>query len=132
MSTQKLELPKMTHTFSINAKGKESQVHYIGDFTYVRPNLFKKIEISKMETRLSGDLKNLPDETKIVNGMIAQLFYCLTTYPDWWKDSNFGQNLYDLEILEAIWMECNNFEQEFHKKVYGDKSDKELKVEEIK
>lgn len=118
---EKLQLPLMQHTFNISVKGSETSKIFEGSFTYVRPNLHKRAEISKMRTRLSGDLKNLPYDVQLFNEMCATLFYCLQEKPQWWSDSNEGRDLYDINVVEEIYKECQDFEQEWLSKVLGDR-----------
>lgn len=123
MSVERVQLPSMEHTFNISIKGDDTGKHYDGDFTYVRPNLQKKTEISKMKVRLNGDLKTLPIEFQIFNEMSATLFHCLVKFPEWWAESNYGRDLYDVNVIEEIYKECMKFEDEWSKKVWGDKEE---------
>jgi len=120
---EKLSLPSMEHNFHILSKGNETGRHYEGEFTYHRPNLHQKAEITKMATRLDGDLKNLPLEVHIFNEMCAVLSLCVVKAPEWWYDSNSGRDLYDMNVLEEVYKECMVFEQEWIKKVWGNKNE---------
>lgn len=122
------QLPKMDHTFTISVKGKESQQVYEGTFTYVRPNLGKKVEISKMEAKLREDLFTLPTDVNAFVEIIAKLRFTLqdtkeSPLPTWWKNSNYGLNLYDLNVVVAIDNEVEKFEKEWDEKVYGKKEE---------
>ena len=130
MSTEKIELPNMNHEFRLSVRGRETGKLYEGEFIYTRPNLFKKAQIDKMKTRLNGDLKNLPFETQVFHQMVATLYNCLTKCPEWWKDCNYGQDLYDVEVIEEVWREVMTFEDTWNKKVYGPIEDKDIRISE--
>ncbi len=115
------KLPSMEKTFYISVRGKETGRMYEGEFTYVRPNLHKKAEIAKMNVRLNGDLKNLPLDVHVFNNMSSTLYHCVTNAPKWWEESNFGRDLYDVEVIEAIWKETEKFEDEWYEQVFGEK-----------
>lgn len=121
MSIEQAKLPSMEHTFSVSLDGDETKKHYEGTFTYRRPNLLKRAEISKMCTRLSGDLQNLPLATRLFNEMCAVLFYCLDEAPNWWEGSNNGRDLYDINVLQNVYNQCMEFEETWSKKVWGEK-----------
>lgn len=118
------KLPSMSHTFHVNVQGKETKRIYEGQFTYLRPNLGTQCEIEKMEVRLNGDLKNISAGLSRFNSMCAHLFYTLTDSPDWWKESANGRNLYDVNVVEAIYEETAKFEKDWQTKVWGEDKEK--------
>jgi len=124
MSVEVLKLPPMSHTFNISVKCKETGKIYEGTFTYERPNLGQKAEIAKHRIRLSGDLKTLDYDVQVFNEMVAWLKYTIKTAPTWWIETNYGQDLYDISILEEVYKACMAFEKEWYIAVYGDPSDK--------
>lgn len=119
MSNERFQLPSMTHVFHVSVKGAETGRLYEGDFTYVRPNLNKRVEISKMRTRLNGDLKNLPLDVSIFNDMCSTLNFCISDAPSWWYDSNNGRELYDINAIETVYEETMKFEESWKEKVLG-------------
>lgn len=123
MQTKKLKLPSMTHVFNINVTGVETGRHYDGQFTYIRPNLNQKSEIEKMNVRLNGDLKNISPALNSFNEMSSILYFTIIDAPDWWNDSNNGRNLYDINVIEAIYGEIVKYEDDWKNKVWGDKKE---------
>ncbi len=123
-----LSLPSMEHTFNISVKGKETGKNFSGDFTYVRPTLGKRADIAKMAARLNGDLSSLSPDVKAFNDMLATLFHCIIKSPDWWTESGFGRELYDVNIIESVWLATQNFEQTWNDQVFKE-PEKEMKTE---
>lgn len=121
-------LPSMEHTFSIDVKGSETNQPYIGEFTYKRPNLRKKSDIAKEKSRLNADLKNLDEDTSFLHGILATLKHTLINAPKWWIDSDLGFELYDVNVILAIYKECQDFENKWFSEVWSE----EVKKEETK
>ncbi len=123
MSSEKIGLPSMEYTFSISVQGDETKRYYDGQFTYKRPTLHEKAEIAKMKTRLNGDLKTLSLDVQMFNEMSSTLFYCIKDAPDWWATTNNGRDLYDLNVIQEIFTKSMDFEDEWSKKVWGEKKE---------
>lgn len=131
MTIEVLNLPSMEHTFNVSIKCKETGKIYEGTFTYCRPNLRLKAEIAKHRIRLNGDLKTLDFDVILLNDMVSWLYSTIQKAPTWWTETNYGQDLYDISVLEEIYKACMDFEKEWYKTVYGDDSVKDdKKVEE--
>jgi hypothetical protein len=113
------KLPNMEHKFNIQVTGEESKVTFVGDFVFKRPTLRERAMIDVMRARLGGDLLTVDPETRAFNDAIAFLRFTLKEYPDWWKDSDFGHNLYDGNVILAVHENCMKFEAEWREKVYG-------------
>ena len=45
--------------------------------------------------------------------MLSWLRFGLIEYPDWWKDSNYGLELYDVNIISEIYNKCMKFEDDW-------------------
>ena len=112
-------LPPMEHTFTIKTEGSETGKIFEGTFTYKRPNLRTQSEIAKMKARLNEDLKNLDEDTAFLHGILSKLRHTLTNSPDWWKEEDFGYELYDVNVILDIYTECEKFEREWIEKVWG-------------
>jgi len=117
-------LPSMECEFEIDVQGSETDQNFKGIFKYKRLTLGKRMEAAKMKCKLSEDLKTLPDDVLMYNEMVSELRYGIIEYPDWWKNSNFGLDLYDVNIITALYKEIQNFENEWEEKVYKNKEEK--------
>ncbi len=125
-------LPPNVHTFVISVIGEETKKPYDGTFEYKRPTLGTKTAIGRLRCQLNGDLKNLDAGTERFNDIYATLFHCLVQSPDWWAQSGFGRDLYDQNVVEAIYLECVKYENDFYQKVYGEKVTEKEVVDDTK
>lgn len=114
------KLPSMEHTFTLNVIGSETKQAFDGTFTYKRPTLGKRLEANKMEARLREEKITLDGNVNRYVEMISYLRFGLIAYPDWWKNSNFGLDLYDINIIIELYNECDKFEAEWDKQVKGE------------
>ena len=118
-------LPSMEHSFTIDIKGSETGQQYDGTFTYKRPNLRVKSEISKTAARLDGGMTNLDDDTKFLHSILATLKHTLIKSPEWWEKADYGFELYDLNVIFDIYKCCSDFEKDWFNRVWESKdSDK--------
>lgn len=115
----KYTLPKMNHNFDINVNGKETGVTFVGNFRYKRPSLGDRSRIEVMLRRLSGDLFTIDQNIQLFNEAVSHLKYTLEEFPDWWKESNFGLDLYDSNVVIEIYNECMSYEENFLKKLHS-------------
>jgi len=113
------KMPVMNFRFDINMNGAETKVAFIGSFTYKRPTIQIKAHIGAMHTRLNGDLMNIPDDVSYTNLKLATLKFTLTEFPEWWEDAGYGADLYDQDVLDAVYQKCMDWELAFQKKVYS-------------
>lgn len=119
----------MSHTFTISVKGNETKKIYDGTFTYERLTLGGRLKVNKMEAKLREDLSSLDDDVRIYVEMISFLRYGLTSYPKFWEDSNYGLELFDVNVITTVWKETQNFEEKWDKQVNSPEDHKEAKVE---
>lgn len=108
-------LPPQEHTFTIQVTGIRSGQTFEGSFTYARPTLGTNIQIGKTKAFITGGLPVDPDTDAVVE-MLSTLRHTLVNYPDWWKDSEFGSKMQDLNVLFEIMSHCNKFENDRDKK----------------
>lgn len=113
-------LPSMEHTFTISIKGAETSQVFDGTFTYKRPTIKTKADISKTAARLDEDLKNLDEDTKFLHYVIANLKHTLIKHPQWWQDSDYGYQLYDMNVVLEVYKECRKFEDSWFEKVWSE------------
>jgi hypothetical protein len=125
------KLPSMDYKFSIQVKGSESQLMWTGDFMYRRPTLGERGKIDALRCKLNNDLTTIDPEIDILHSALAHLRYTLRESPDWWKNSDYGSNLYDTNVVIEIYNKILEFEKDWKKKILsGDSKDVESKDEE--
>jgi len=112
-----IDLPVMEHTFEINKKGKNAQKVYTGSFTYKRLSIGDQSKAGILKTKLNGDLINVDQDVNHLHDMLSWLRYGLIEYPEWWRDCNFGNDLFDVDIIEDIYRQVFKFETEWVKKI---------------
>jgi len=114
-------LPQMSHTWTFeDLKGSETgTIHPSSTFTYERLTLGGRLKVNKMEAKLREELTTLDNDVNLYVEMIALLRYGLTEYPDWWKETNFGLEIYDINVITNLYLEVQKFENEWDKKVGG-------------
>jgi len=125
-------LPPMEHTFHIDIKGSNTGQKWDGNFTYKRPNLRAQSEIAKTAARLNEDLKNIDESMAFLHNVLASLRHSIVESPEWWKQSDYGFELYDTNVVLDIYKACQEFEDEWFAKVWGDEDKKEDKKKEDK
>ena len=57
--------------------------------------------------------------TRNLHHMIAYLKFVLLEHPAWWKDSDFGYELFDMNIIELIYEKSVELEDEWVKAAWG-------------
>jgi len=110
-------LPVMEHTFEVNLKGKMTGQIFKGPFTYKRLDIGSQGKAAVLKTRLNGDLSNIDAETDLLHEMISWLRYGLIEFPDWWRDTGYGTELYDINIIEHLYKEVTKFEKNWVEKI---------------
>jgi hypothetical protein len=113
------KLPSMEHSFEIQTKGQETGINWVGKFKYCRPTLGARSKIDVLQKKLNGDMTTIDEETRLFNEAISHLRYTLVDYPDWWKDSGLGVDLFDGNVVGEIYNKCMDFEMEWQKKVFS-------------
>ena len=120
---KKYALPNMEHEFSIQVKGNESQLNWVGDFKYRRPSIASRGQIDVMRAKLNRDLVSIDPETNLTHTALAHLRFTLIDSPEWWKDSDYGGDLYDNNVIIEIYDKCIDFEKAWSEKVHGGESE---------
>lgn len=121
---KKYSLPNMEFTFNVQVTGDETKIPWVGDFTYRRPNLKERAMIDVMWKKMNGDLSTLDADTYAYNEAIAYLRFTLKEFPDWWKEADYGGNLYDANVVLAIYAKALEFEQKWREKTFGGDAEK--------
>lgn len=117
-------LPSMEYSFNVDLEGSDTKQRWSGNFVYKRPNLRVKSQISRMTARLNEDLANLDEDTVFLHRVLAALRHNLIESPQWWKDNDYGFELYDLNIILEIYRVTQKFENDYFEKVWGNQEEK--------
>lgn len=93
-----------TVDFSIDVKGELSGTDYKGFFSCL-PRLSHRLTLEKdrkYREILGNDPGNASDSSKMLAIYLADFSVRLTKYPDWFRDSNFGADLEDWDVINTI------------------------------
>jgi hypothetical protein len=113
----------MEHTFNIKIEGSNTRREFTGTFTYKRPNIRIQSDIAKTTAKLNEDLRNLDEDTKFLHSVLAKLRHTLTDTPEWWQKSDYGYELFDINVVLGIYKSCQEFETEWFNKVWAEKDE---------
>lgn len=119
-SDLKKSLPEMEHEFSIsNLEGSLTKNTYSGNFTCKITNIKTQAQIKKLKAKLDEGLTGLDFGVQKIHEMISYLRYTIIDSPKWWKDSDYGYELYDSNIVETLYNEVLKFEESWMEEVWG-------------
>ena len=118
-------LPKVNPLFSLeDVKGDLSGHIYSGDFECKISNLRIQGQIDKYFKFLNGGMDaTLDRQTLKLHKMSAYCKFALTVYPEWFLHSDFGLDLYDLNVLEAVYDKILEKEEEWLTGIWGNKEE---------
>jgi len=117
------DLPPMETELSLEVTGILTKTVYRGTFRYRIPNISRNSQIAIMESRLNSGVE-LDPTTKLLHYMLAYLRYTIDEQEasKWWISSNFGADLYDVNVVTELYQKCFNFEREWNTKVHGEQA----------
>lgn len=98
-----MDIPKNERTFQFKKTGDLYGKIYEGAFTVkcILTILDKRmLEIEK--SRLKLDIKNPSPDLVAWATILANLRVRIIKSPDWWKESNYGDNIEDEEIVTSL------------------------------
>lgn len=128
-------LPEQTKTFQIDVIGEVTKQRYDVEFTCKIANLRDQANISKYKAKLNAGMDEFLDiGTRALHNIISHLRFKLIAMPKFWIDSDYGYDLLDANVIEAVYAEVDKFENEWMKKVWGEEvlesSPEEVKINE--
>ncbi len=111
-------IPDKDLDFSIDIQGNLTKENYVGDFKFRIPNLRTRTQIAKIKTLMSGGLE-LDPSTRDQHQMLAYLKATITSSPVWFTQSDSGYDLYDMNVVEAIYEKILELEETWLEKIWG-------------
>jgi hypothetical protein len=115
-------LPSMEFEFDFDSIGEETHQKYLGKFKYRRLNIKNRTEQIKMKVKLDESLQ-IDDELYMLFEMVSWLRFGFVSYPDWWKENDYGLELYDINIITELYKKVNEFENNWSKQLLEKKKD---------
>lgn len=119
------DIPPTQHTFQLDVVGKVTKKRFLGDFTCHVPNVKEQCLIEKHEAFLNGEMvEKLSAGVRKTHQMIAYLRYTLDVNkcPNFWRESDLGYELRDLNVIQKIYNEVLDFEERWIKEIWGDET----------
>lgn len=117
----KTELPSMTHDFDIDVIGDITAKRYLGTFTCKIMNQKETALVAKHKALLNGpQADGLDPVTLLLHHRIAYLRFALKSpYPKFWLNSDLGYELFDVNVIDAIFSKVLEWEEVWMIKVWG-------------
>lgn len=118
-------LPEINPHFEIkNVKGELTGHVYEGRFESKIPSLRIQGQIDKYIKFLNGGMDATLDiQTLNLHRMTAYCKFTLVECDEWFTDSDYGLDLYDVNILETVYAKILEKEEEWLKGIWGDKEE---------
>ena len=125
------DIPSLEHSFQFESIGKLTKTRFIGDFTCRIPRIKEQCLIDKHEAYLNGpNVYTLKPGTLKMHKMIAYLRFALIgDMPKWWKSSDLGYELQDLNVIEEVYNKVLEYENEWIKEIWGEDPNSPLNQE---
>lgn len=124
------DIPSSEHTFTIEETGETTKKRFVGEFTCRIPRRKEQCLIDKHRAFLNGNQADQLESTTLrFHHMISYLRYTLVTEdcPKFWKESDLGYELYDTNIVKAIYDKVLEFEVEWLTAIWGEEAVSKLK-----
>jgi len=81
-----------------------------------------RAQADKRRAQLNAGLEeNLDPTVRAFHYMISYLRTTLDVYPEWWRDSDFGYDLYDANVIQKVYDEVMTFENAWLAEIWGEK-----------
>jgi len=120
-------LPSMEFEFEIkDLKGDDTGRIFNGKFKYKRLNIAQKSAAAKLKAELDGTF-DIPIEVSLLHDMLSWLKYGLTEVPEWFDDSDYGMQLYDMNLIEHLYGKIIKFEDKWKKSLLKEEKKKSAK-----
>lgn len=119
-------LPKTNPFFEIkNIVGETTKQEYSGKFVCKIPNLRIQAQIDKYFRFLNGGMDaTLDKRTLNLHRMASYCKFTLIEAEDWFRDTDYGLDLYDENVLEEVYNNILEKEEEWLTSIWGDQEEK--------
>lgn len=122
------KLPDSRNDFDIDVVGEMTGQSFKGEFTCKIPTLRDNALIAKHRAALNGDFAQFLDlSTLKLHQMISYLRYTLEKAPKFWRESDNGYELLDMNVVEAVYDKALEFEESWMKQIWGEEKIEALK-----
>lgn len=125
------DIPVTETSLQIDIEGEVTKKRFLGEFSCKIPRKKEQCLIDKHRAFLNGPQpEQLSPETLRFHHMVAYLRFTIDTVnsPKWWKESDLGYELYDENVVKALYDKVLDFEVEWLKEVWGEEAVKKLQA----
>ena len=125
------DVPSTETDLQIDTVGDVTKKRFIGEFSAKIPRKKEQCLIDKHRAFLNGPSpEQLSPETLRFHHMISYLRYTIDdkNSPKWWKESDLGYELYDENVVKALYDKVLDFEVEWFKEVWGEEAVQKLQA----
>lgn len=120
--------PPTEKQFSISIQGSLSKRPYQGDFVCKIPNQKERSQARRFQASLDGpNALNLDVATLNLHYMVSHLRFSLKNSPEWWRNSDFGFELLDYNVIQEVYDKVLEFEDEWYTEIWGEEAYNKLK-----
>lgn len=119
------DVPSTEADLQIDVVGEVTKKRFLGEFTAKIPRRKEQCQIDKHRAFLNGPQpEQLSPETLRFHHMISYLRYTIDdkNAPKWWKENDLGYDLYDENVVKALYDKVLDFEVEWLKEVWGEEA----------
>lgn len=119
------------YTFMLSTKGESTGMKYEGAFKVkCLLTTTEKVDIGLRLDSYNRGSKTIPQATAILNATLAEMDVRIIDSPSFWKDSDFGRQLLDTNIIFEIFKLSNDGEEDFRQRLKAKAEESEKKAEE--
>ena len=122
-----MDLPKNERTFDFNAVGDNFGKAYNGTFT-VRCvlNIFERRLLELEKSKLRSDIVNPTPDLIALTTILANLRLRVKEAPEWWKQSNGGDNMEEENVLVELFDKVMEQETLWRKNLKSEKEENNM------
>lgn len=119
-------IPEKDTEFQLKSTGALTKEKYSGTFKCKIPNLRVQAQIAKTKAFLNAGFEDsLDSQMKNLHQMVAYLKHTVTDSPDWFRESDYGYDLFDANVVEEIYLKVLRFEEDWLEQVWGKAKDEQ-------
>ena len=128
------KIPEKTHFFSIDETGNITNTRFTGDFQCQILNVKNRSLVDKHRAFLNGEYADQIDGSTLwLHQMISHLrFVLIGDLPRFWRESDLGYELFDTNVIKAVYDATIDFENEWFKEIHGADEDSSEESKESK
>lgn len=120
-------LPDKNHTFTVDVVGERTKERFQGSFTVkAMLTIAETVDVGLRTDAYNNGSRTIGERIYLMNRAIAEMEVRLASdpkkgllAPSWWKDSDGGRQLLDLNVLYDVYNKALSAETEYEKKLTG-------------